>query len=135
MYSEVFTIITDRMAAIGLANVDTALGDEPPLPAVQVYLAKDNEVKTQTIVIRELLWGVKVTVGHNNTDGAAQAEMLTILDTIRDGFAGWLPTSCVGIQDGFRVQVVAVEDYKDHGSTVYTAVLAVRVVPDTFKVV
>jgi len=133
MYTDLYEVITDRLTALGFANVDTALGDEPPLPAVQAYLAEDKEVKHDTTVIRELTYTVKVTVGHNETGGSAQQEILAMLDTHRDGFAGWRPPDLVGIQGSFSVPSIRIEDFKDHGSTVYLVFLRLRVIPGTFN--
>lgn len=133
MYADIYSVIVARLAALSVSNVDTALGDPPALPAVQPYLVQDKEIATKPTVIRELVYGVKVTVGHNDTGGAAQLEMLALLDTIRDGFAGWRPDDCVGIQGAFSVPDVRIEDFKDHGSTVYLVVLKLRVSPQTFN--
>ncbi|HEB51574.1 MAG TPA: hypothetical protein ENI89_13285 [Desulfobulbus sp.] len=133
MYTDLFDVITDRLADLGVANVGTALGGEQPLPSVQPYLAEDKEQQTGTTVFREIVFAVKVTVGHNDNELAAQAEMLGLLDTVRDGFHGWRPPDCVGIQRGFRVPAVRLEEFRSGGSTVYLVLLQVRVIPETFK--
>ncbi len=132
MYSDIYDIITERLTALGLLNVGTALGDQPPLPATQPFLSEDKEVSLKPVVIRELTYMIKVTVGNNETAGAAQTEMLELLDLIRDGFAGWRPENLVGIQRSFSVPSVRISDFKDHGSLEYLVFLRLRVNPKSF---
>jgi len=132
MYHDLYTVITDRLTALGLNNVATGIGDVPPLPACQVWLGEDKFITDAPAVIRELTWALQVTVGHNDTDGAAQLQMHGYLDTIRDGFSDWRPGDCVGLQGAFSVPTLRIESYKDHGSTVYLAALLIRVFPQSF---
>lgn len=133
MYSDIYDVIGERLTELGLENVDTALGDQPPLPAVQPFFSEDKELAKKPVVIRGLTYMVKVTVGHNETPKAAQTEMLGLLDTIRDGFADWRPDDLVGVQGSFSVLSVQIADFKDHGRLEYLVFLRLRVNPKSFK--
>ncbi len=133
MYVDFLEIISERLGGIGLPNVATAIGDQPPLPAAQPFLSEDKEITKETIVVRELTWIVKVTVGHNEANGQAEAQMMGLLDSIRNGFAGWRPDGLVGVQRSFSVPSVRISDFKDHGSLEYHVFLRLRVNPQSFK--
>jgi len=133
MYAELYQAIEDRLTGLGLANVSPALGGDPPLPACQPYFIGDKAAQVNTTKFRELIFGVKVTVGHFEQPGAAQNEAMTLLDTIRAGCDKWQPENIHGLQGPVRVRDIRIEDFRDHGSTVYLVLLAVRVIPAVFQ--
>ena len=132
MYLEIYRIIEARVSELGPWHVAPALGDEPPYPAVQPYLHNDEDKRTGTTRFRELKWAIKITVAHDETPGAAQEQMMGILDALRDGFDQWVPDGYTGIQTGFHVDTVRIEGYRDHGETIYLMILSLRVIPQAF---
>ncbi len=133
MYVDLYDVFAEQLTALGFANVGTAVGEQPALPSVQPFLSEDKEVTKENVVIREVVYILKVTVGHNETPKAAQTEMLGLLDTIRDGFAGWRPENLEGIQGSIAVPSIQLSDFKDHGNLEYLVFLRLRVIPRTFK--
>ena len=133
MYQELYEAVADRLNALLPANVAPALGADPPLPACQPYLAGDRGIKVNTTRARELTWVIKVSVGHSDLEGAAQDEIMALLDTIRDGFDNWQPDGHLGLQGPFRVKEIRIEDFQDHGNTVYLVILTVRVIPAVYE--
>ena len=134
VYHDLYTILSDRLLAIGFAHVGSALQDPPPLPAVQIYLNGDKEIAKTPSVLRELTWVAKLAVGPDS-DGNAQVEDLhTYLDMLRDGFAGWRIPGVVGITEPCSVPEINIIGHQDHGQTQYLVFIVVRVIPATFAI-
>lgn len=135
MYRELYDVVVARLTALNLPNIDTALGPQPPLPAVQPYLVEDRELRKSQPIFRDVFYGIKVTVGHNETTGGAAKEMMDLLDTIRSGFDGFELDNWIGVKEPFSVVSSKIEGFTDHGSLIYVVLLRVQIIPETFRVI
>ena len=135
MLDTIYTAITARLAGLGFSSVATALTDDlPKLPAARVWLALDEAIEAQPVVVRQLTWQVQIIVGHDATGGAAMAEVHELIDAVRGAFAGWQPTSLAGIQNrSVKVPKIELLGFQDHGNVEYLAQVVMRVIPDTIK--
>jgi hypothetical protein len=135
MFNDIETIIHNRLTSLALfATVGTALRDEDPKrPSALTWLAEDKEVTDAPKPLREVSFVVKVSVNSNATIGGSAITMNTLLDSIRTVFTGWMPGNVVGIQKGFRVPMIKITEFTDHGPTEYLVQLTVRVWPDAFR--
>jgi hypothetical protein len=136
MFNEIETIIHNRLISLSLfATIGTALRcEDPKRPSVLTWLAEDKEVTDAPKPLREVSFVAKVAVNHNDVVGGAALSMNTLLDAVRTVFAGWMPDNVVGIQKGFRVPLVKITEFTDHGPTEYLVQLTVRVWPDAFRI-
>ncbi len=131
MYQGLYTMITAKLAALGFANIGSSLDDQPPLPAVQVYMHEDKEVTQRPGAHREVTYIVQLTMGPDANDDAQVSDLHNAMDTIRDGFAGWR-TETVGITEPVSVPKITIAAHKGHGATQYMIFIVFRVIPATF---
>ena len=132
MLSDLHDIIVDRLSTIAaLAYIGTALQDEQQArPDAVVWLEEDNEI---TDDIRELIWGIRLSVNHSTTVGAQGTAIYNIVDAVRAAFSGWVPTACKGIQNKtMKMPKIKLTSHETQGPTVYTATLVFRVFPAGF---
>lgn len=135
MFNELETIIQNRLASLTLfASIGTAIRcEDPKRPSALTWLAEDKEVTDAPRPLREVSFVAKIAVNHSDIVGGAAISMNTLLDAVRTVFTGWAPENVVGIQKGFRVPLMKITEFTDHGPTEYLVQFTVRVWPDAFR--
>ena len=132
MLQDLHDIIAARLATVtGLAYIGTALQDEQQArPDALIWLERDEEISDD---IRELTWGIRLSVNHSETVGAAAGSIYDLLDAVRAALVGWQPTGCKGLQNkSCHVPRIKLTAHETKGPTVYVVFLTFRVFPSAF---
>ncbi|KJS02237.1 MAG: hypothetical protein VR65_06225 [Desulfobulbaceae bacterium BRH_c16a] len=132
MLNELHDLIAARLATVaGFEYIGTALQDEQQKrPDGLIWLEDDSEVANSPG--RDLTWGVRVSVNHSDTVGAAKTTIYNLLDAFRDAFARWEP-GVKGIEPkSVRVPKIKLAGHESKGPTIYTALVVFRVFPKIF---
>lgn len=135
MLNDLHDIIAARLTEINLFEyVGTALQDEPKTrPDALIWLEEDAPVVDTPGIIRQLTWGIQLSVNHSVAAGAAQTTIYNLVDAVRDAFSGWNPKSVQGIKpDTMSVAKIKLTGHESHGPTKYTALLSFQVFPKMF---
>lgn len=134
MLNDLHNLIAARLATIaGFEYIGTALQDEQQKrPDALIWLEDDSEVANSPG--RDLTWGIRLSVGHSETVGAAQTAIYNLLDAVRTAFAGWEPAGVAGIEPkSMRVPKIKLVGHENKKPTIYLVLVSFRVFPKVFK--
>ncbi|MGV0961795.1 MAG: hypothetical protein ACOYB1_18375 [Limnohabitans sp.] len=132
MIQDIHDLIAARLATVtALKYIGTALQDEQQArPDALIWLEQDDEISDD---IRELTWGIRLSVNHSETVGAAAESLYDLIDSVRTVLYGWQPAGFKGFQNkSCHVPKIKLTAHETKGPSVYTLYLTLRVFPSAF---